>query len=65
MKSKRVHIILISSLNDDEVRKMSLIPAPNMEKAIALSENILGENPLTYIIPEGANTLPIWKESFF
>ncbi len=65
MKSKMANIILISSLNDGDVKRMSLIPAANMKKALSISKNLLSENPLTYIIPEGANILPIWKEKIF
>lgn len=59
MKAKMVRIILVSSLKTEDVAKMSLIPAANIDKALDLSQELLGKNPTTFVIPEGASVLPI------
>ena len=63
IKAKRAKIILISSLPPQEVRQMSLIPADNMEEALSLAKQILGDNPATYVIPEAGSTLPVLVHS--
>ena len=58
LKAKKHHIILLSSLKDLEVKKMSLIPASTIEEALENAYNLLGSSPLTYIIPDGNCILP-------
>lgn len=62
MKTKLVKIILISSLKENDIIKMSMIPAGNIEEALMISKDLLGEGHTTYIIPEGASTLPAYSE---
>lgn len=61
LKAKMVRIILVSSLKDEDVAKMSLIPAANIEKALAISNGFLEKDPKTYLIPEGASILPVLR----
>lgn len=58
LKAKKHHIILLSSLKEREVKKMSLVPVPTIEKALEKAYNLLGSSPLTYIIPDGSSVLP-------
>lgn len=59
MKAKIVKIILISSLQDEDVAKMSMIPAENIEQAMTIGKDLLDEIEAIYVIPDGANILPI------
>lgn len=58
-KAENAKVILISSLSDQQVRKMSLIPAPTLGSALNLAYERLGKNPSTYIIPQGYITVPV------
>lgn len=58
LKARKYHIILLSSLKAEEVKKMSLIPASTIEEALESAYSLLGSQPLTYIIPEGSSVLP-------
>jgi nickel-dependent lactate racemase len=53
LKAERFRIHLISSLDDEAVRQMRLIPARTIEEALA-------ETSATgYIMPRGASVLPV------
>jgi len=58
LKAQKHHIVLISDLTPETVRKMSLIPAFTLEEAFATAYSIVGPHPKTYIIPEGSSILP-------
>lgn len=58
LKARRHQIILISHLAPETVRRMSLIPASTLEEAFTLAYGMLGTDPTTYILPEGASLLP-------
>lgn len=58
LKAQKHHIVLISNLTPETVRKMSLIPASTLEEAFATAYSILGPQPSTYIIPEGSSVFP-------
>jgi len=58
LKAKKHHIVLLSSLKELEVEKMSLVPVPTIEEALEKAYNLLGSSPLTYIIPDGSSVLP-------
>jgi nickel-dependent lactate racemase len=59
LKALKYHIILISSLQPDEVEKMSFIPASSFEEALEIAYRKIGTPSLTYIIPEGSSFLPL------
>ena len=61
LKAKAVKIILVSSLREEDIISMNLIPAENIEEAFFRTEDFLDENYFTYIIPDGAHTLPIYE----
>tara|TARA_B100000315_G_scaffold88389_1_gene81175 strand:+ start:2636 stop:3916 length:1281 start_codon:yes stop_codon:yes gene_type:complete len=61
LKAKAVKIILVSSLAKEDIISMNLIPAANIQEALSKSEDFLDGNDFTYIIPDGAHTLPIYK----
>jgi nickel-dependent lactate racemase len=58
LKAQKHHIVLISNLTAETVRKMSLIPASTLEEAFSTAYSIVGPHPATYIIPEGSSVVP-------
>lgn len=61
LKAKAVKIILVSSLAKEDIISMNLIPTANIQEALSISEDFLDGNDFTYIIPDGARILPIYK----
>ena len=61
LKAKRANIFLLSELPDSIVRSMSMTPVHSIEEALSKAYQLLGENPSTYVIPNGSVTLP-WIE---
>ena len=57
-KARRAHIILVTSLPEDDVRLMRCEPAPDLDTAIAMAVEHLGGRPSTYVLPEGNVTVP-------
>ena len=55
LKARQYHIILISALDSEDVKKASLYPATTIEEALESAYRILGPEPLTYIIPDGSS----------
>lgn len=60
-KAKSANIILLSELSDSIVHSMSITPVHSIEEALSKAYQLLGENPSTYVIPNGSVTLP-WIE---
>ncbi|OGL39094.1 MAG: hypothetical protein A2043_04225 [Candidatus Schekmanbacteria bacterium GWA2_38_9] len=58
IKAKDYKIILVSSLPEKTVEKMSMIPASGIKEALDIAFSITGEKPSTYIIPHGTKALP-------
>ena len=58
-KAQNFRIILVSSLPDEEVRTMGMIPASGLYEALEMAEELLPEEYAAYIIPEGGTVLPI------
>lgn len=52
-------LVLLSSLEDEVVRRLGFVPAQSMEEAISLAYSLAGEQPKITLMPYGANTLPI------
>ena len=61
-KALNFRIILVSSLQDEEVRAMGMIPAKGLFDALELAEEMLPEEYSAYIIPEGGTVLPIIRK---
>ena len=57
LKARKYHIILISDLNTEEVKRVSLFPSTTIEEALESAYSLLGPEPLTYIIPDGSSIL--------
>jgi nickel-dependent lactate racemase len=55
LKAENFRVHLISELADEDVRRMRMIPARTIDKAIAQA----GENVSGYILPRGASLLPV------
>ncbi|HEY5973957.1 MAG TPA: nickel-dependent lactate racemase [Geobacteraceae bacterium] len=58
-KAQRFRIILVSALPVEEVRAMGLIPAPDLNEALALASGMLPEDYSAYAIPDGGTVLPV------
>lgn len=57
---RKTPVILISSLPEDVVKRVKMIPAHSPEEALQLASQILGHQPdSVYIMPHGGNTFPI------
>jgi nickel-dependent lactate racemase len=56
-KARRYRVILVSSLPEEQVRRMGMEPAASLKEALAGA----GETGLGFIIPEGGSTLPLVK----
>lgn len=55
LKARQHHIILISALEEEDVKRVSLYPAATIDEALERAYKILGPEPLTYIIPDGSS----------
>ncbi len=55
LKAERCDIIMVSKLEENDVRKMGLIPKATIQEAIMSVDD--GTEKLCYIVPEGSNTL--------
>ncbi len=55
----RRNVIFISSLPDDLLESMGLIPAHSMEQALSIAYGKEGRNPRTYIIPHAITCAPL------
>ncbi len=59
---RRTPVILISSLADDLVKDVKMIPAHSPSEALQLAGQLLGHQPESvYIMPHGGSTFPIVK----
>ena len=61
-KAARFKIYMVSSFEDDVVRRMGLTPAKTVEEAVT---DVLSANAgdlTTYVFPEGSETLPVLEE---
>jgi len=55
----RIHVILLSEMPDDLVRRLLLTPAKSSADAILLSMDILSNKARTAIMPRAINTIPV------
>jgi nickel-dependent lactate racemase len=58
LKTERFRVILVSSLEDEAVRKMRMMPSRNLEEALSKVDS----SSLGYIMPRGAKLLPIMSK---
>lgn len=58
IKAKKVKIILLSELAGEDVKRMSMIPADSIDQGVSMAHEVLGEDPSTYIIPDGGIVFP-------
>ncbi|EGW39475.1 nickel-dependent lactate racemase [Desulfosporosinus sp. OT] len=57
---RKTPVILISSLPEDVVKRVKMIPAHSADEALQLASQILGHQPdSVYLMPHGGNTFPI------
>ena len=52
-------LILVSSLEEDTVRRLGFIPSKSAEEALSLAYSFVKKHPKITLMPYGANTLPI------
>jgi hypothetical protein len=55
MKGEKFQVVLISSLPDDDVQKMRMVPMHSLSEAMSS----VGESTKGYIMPRGAAILPV------
>lgn len=53
------HIILVSSLPQEQVRQMNMIPAGTLDEALSVAEGFLDRDYRVYLMPAAATTLPL------
>lgn len=57
---QKTPVILISSLSDELVKEVKMIPAHSSAEALQLASQLLGRQPeFVYIMPHGGSTFPI------
>ncbi len=57
-KAMKYKIILVSSLREEDVKKMRMIPAKTLKEAFKMAKEMLPLRYKGFIIPNGATTLP-------
>jgi nickel-dependent lactate racemase len=57
-KLERFKLVFVSSLPDETVERMGMIPARSVEAALAKLGSVIGDNPLTYVFPCAWGILP-------
>jgi nickel-dependent lactate racemase len=55
----RIHVILVSEMPSDLVRKLMLVPAANIRAAIQQAEEFLGPDYAIAVLPHATNTIPL------
>ena len=58
-KLERLKVVLISSLADDTVKRMGLVPARDLEHALSIAGSFLDTGGLTYVFPCAWGILPV------
>jgi hypothetical protein len=58
LKLERLRIILVSTLDPGVVRRAGMISAPGLDEALAVAEEYVGKDPVTYVIPNAWGILP-------
>lgn len=58
-KLERLKVVLISSLADETVERMGLVPAKDFEHALSLAGSFLDTDGLTYVFPCAWGILPV------
>ena len=59
LKALKFRIILVSSLPEEEVATMGMIPARNLDEAVKKAQSMLPAEYTAYVIPEGGTVLPV------
>lgn len=57
--AKNRKLILISSLENDIVKKLGFIPSTSLEEALEIAYNLSSDNPKIVLMPYGGSTLPV------
>ena len=58
-KAQQYRIILVSALPPEEVRTMGLLPAKDLDAALARAKELLPADYAAYVIPDGGTVLPV------
>lgn len=59
---KRVNVILVSSLSDEQTRRYLMTPAPDLQAAFSLASQSLPPHPRTAIMPYAVITIPMLRQ---
>jgi len=57
-KAQKFSIFLLSTLNENHVRRMGMIPISSLDDAWRMAREKVGDSPSTYVIPQGYITFP-------
>ncbi len=57
-KAKSCRVVLVSSLQPEDVERMGMIPASSLGDAVRKAEEMLGEVPSSLVIPDAGFVLP-------
>ena len=58
MKTRAVKIVLVSTLPEDVVKRLGILPAANLEEGWEIARKLLPHNFNCFVIPNGSLTLP-------
>jgi lactate racemase len=57
--AERYHIVLVSSLSDDQVRMMGMVPAHSPAEAMRLAHEYAKPDARTYVVPNASGIWPV------
>lgn len=57
--AKTRKVLLLSSLDDDVVKKFGITPVKSLDEAVKIAYKLAGENPNVVLMPYGGSTLPV------
>lgn len=58
MKTRAVKIVIVSTLPEDVVKRLGMLPAANLEDGWKIARKMLSDNFKGFVIPNGSLTLP-------
>jgi len=57
-ENRAAKIVLVSTLPEDVVKKLGLLPAVNLDEGWKIARKLLPDNFKCFVIPNGSLTLP-------
>ncbi|EEG77390.1 nickel-dependent lactate racemase [Dethiobacter alkaliphilus] len=59
--AQQSRFIAVTGLPDQQVREMGMTPAKDLDEALSIAKEWLGDDYTAYIMPEGSTTFPVLK----